>query len=200
MADEKTKKATKTAKATTKAPKGGKGKPDKKDVKKTVKKKEDGVVEVKHSKAYSTVEGDKNFRPIDPRTGTRCKPNTSQQTAFEIVLGGAQAGRTFKEIKAECAAYRKENGKPRNLDAGYAPWIVASHPENFRVVRKDGVEMVEVLVVPKPDPVAIKALEEKEAKKKAAKEQRKSGGKAKPDKPAKGEKPAKKAKPTKPTK
>jgi len=70
-------------------------------------------------------------KPINPKTGTRYRPNTSQQIAFDIVYVAAALGKRRSEIRRRLAAYRKENGKPRNLNSTYFNMVVASHPEFF---------------------------------------------------------------------
>lgn len=157
-----------------------KDKPTKKDVAKAVKTIPDGVVVVKHGKAFTA------DRPINPYTGTRFRPNSSQQTAFDIIYKGAKAGKNVEAIREDLAKYRKENGNDHNLDSGYFPFVVASHLEFFQVVSKAGVQSIKVIKEPKIDKEAIAA---KEAKIKEAREKRSSdkGGK-KSKKSAKGEK------------
>jgi len=162
----------------------GKQKPTKEGAASKVRKLPDGVVNVKHGKAIPE-------RPRLPYTGTRFKPNTSQQTAYDIIRDIAKGSGLVDDAKKLLTDYRKENGKPRNLDSGYFPFVVASHPEDFEVCRQDGTMKVKLLQDVKPDEKAIAALEEKRKAAKAARESRSGEKKSKPAKPAKGGKPMK---------
>jgi hypothetical protein len=152
--------------------------------KKKSKKKDEAphILDVPHKKKTWCKE-----REIDPRTGTRFKPNTSQQLAFDITLKGAQKGHNVKKIRETLKAERKDNGGQRDLDAGYFNFVAAVHPEFFQVW-SDG--RVEIIAEPQPDPDAIKKMkaDEKARKERASK----ARGTVTRKKPAKG-----KAKPTK---
>jgi len=173
-------------------------KPDKDEAKKKVKKVEDGPVNITHSKA----------KPEADRvayTGTRFRKGTSQQIVYDIVRTGAKNGTSVEAIKAELSDYRKDKGKDRNLDSGYFPFVVATHPEDFAVVRKDGKLIVKLLQDVQPNKEAIVEAEAKKAKSKAAKAALVAKGKDKPKsgKSSKSEgkgKPKKKSKPAKPAK
>lgn len=163
----------------------------KKPVKGKVKKEKqpDGLIEIKHSKAK---QGERN-----PATGTRFKVATSQQIAYDIVRDCIKAGKdTFKDIRAELNSYRKENGKDKDLEAGYLNYVLASHPEDFEARRDEGVEKIKLLNDVQPDPEAVKKELEKEEKKKKARQERKAGKKKteKPEKPEKPKKPVAKKK------
>ena len=147
------------------------GKTTKPAPKKEKKEKKVEVVVIKHSKAKPDAD-------INPVTGSRFKPNTSAQIALDIVCAGATAGKNSKEIREELGAYRKENGKARNLDKGYFPFVVATHPDHFQL-KSDGA--IKQLKKFKPDPAAVKKLEEAKAKRQAKKDKRKNSpnGKAK---------------------
>ena len=132
----------------------------------------DGVVEMKHSKAKPFIGRDRN-----PYTGTRFRANTSQQTAYDIIRKGAKEGKTVDEMKTELTAYRTEHGKDRDLDAGYLPFVIATHSEDFEVVKKGDKMTIKLLKDVKPDEKAIVELKAREAKKKAAMEKRKTGKK-----------------------
>jgi ferredoxin len=106
-------------------------------------------------------------KAINPATGTRHAPNSSQQLALSIIIENADEGKTVKEIKATLSKTRKENGAERDLDSGYFNFCVASHPEFFDV-KTDG--SVKVKKKPKVDAKAVKAMEEKEAKRKTLSE------------------------------
>lgn len=153
--------------------KGGKAKSKDKTTKAKAKK-DDGpprVVTLKHSKAKPEYD-------LNVLTGTRYAPNTSKQMAFDIILKNANNGKKVKEIRAELARCRKENGFARNLDAGYFNFAVAMHPEFFEVY-SDGT--VRVKKEPKPDKEALKKAEKKEDERKkraaSARKSLKKGGK-----------------------
>jgi hypothetical protein len=143
--------------------------------------KEVTVVEIKHSKSQ-------HERDINPATGSRFSPNTSAQTALDIVVAGAAKGLKAKEIRKQLAEYREENGKDRNLDAGYFPFVVASHPDYFTVKSDGTVEQIKEF---EPDPEAAKKMAAKASKRQEKKEARdpKAKLKAKAGKVAKGGKP-----------
>ena len=101
-----------------------------------------------------------NFNPV---TGTRFRPNTSQQLSFDITMEMAKNGSTVKEIRERLAATRRENGAARDLDAGYFNLATASHPEFFEVW-SDGT--IKVLKEPAPDKEAIKAEQQKQKERK----------------------------------
>lgn len=113
-------------------------------------------------------------RPKDsivPHTGTRFKPDTARQLAFDIVYKGAKAGKKVKEIRKELADTRKDNGNSWNLDAAYINFVAAYHPDFFELF-SDGT--VKILKEPKPDKEAAAKLDaEREVKKKKAAEARK---------------------------
>lgn len=71
-------------------------------------------------------------RKIRADTGTRFKPNTSQQIAFYIVYCSAKRGLPIKTIKKRISQYRKEYNRPRNLNSQYFNWVVAAHPDYFQ--------------------------------------------------------------------
>jgi len=153
--------------------------------KKEKKEKEVTVKVFKHSKA----------RPddsVNPVTGTRFKPGTSAQVALEIVVAGANNGNSADVIRKELSSYRKENGKDKNLDAGYLPFVIATHPEYFECKTDGTITMVKEF---EPDPEAAAKLEAAKKERLAKKSERK--GKTKPKKSGKEktEKATKKRKP-----
>jgi hypothetical protein len=156
--------------------KKGSSKAKAKGDKKAKKTEERHIIEVPHKKKSWMVE-----RELNPVTGTRFKPNTSQQLAFDIVVKGINKGHNVEKIRKTLAKTRKDNGCERNLDAGYYNLAVGCHPEFFEVW-SDGV--ISLVKEPQPDPEAIKKEKEKqEARKKRA---AKARGTTKPKKPAKG--------------
>ncbi len=155
-------------KSTDTSAKKSKGKKSKKDDK-------PHVIDVPHKKKSWVTE-----RDIRPETGTRFRAGTSQQLAYDITLRGAKKGHNVKKIRAKLAAERKETGGKRNLDAGYFNFVVACHPEHFKVW-SDG--RVEVIAEPTPDPEAVeKAKASEKARKKRASESRNTSGRKKPKK------------------
>lgn len=141
---------------------------------KKAKKKDDSVVVVKHSKAQAVLTKD-----LHPITGSRFAPNTSGQIALEIVVTGAKAGKDINAIREELGAYRKENNKPRNLDPGYFPFVVASHPEFFEVRADKSIKLLKEF---EPDPDAVEKLKNKEEERKQKSKDRMGGKKEKKDK------------------
>lgn len=131
-------------------------------IKKAKKAKEVTVVAVKHNKAVPEKE-------INPATGSRFAPGTSSQIALELIVAGVEKGQSAKDIRKALAEYRKENGKDRNLDAGYFPFAVATHPEFFEV-KSDGTVTLKKEF--EPDPEALAKLKNKTEKRKAKKEER----------------------------
>jgi len=145
---------------------------------------------------------------IHPATGTRFEPGSARQLAFDIVATSIKEGKNAKDIRAILAGTKKDKGAKFSLDAGYLNYVVATHPEMFKVYNTGKIEMV---AQPKPDPEAAKKLEEeKAAKKKKAEEARekrrkeaaekkekkddKGGKNEKKEKKEKGESPSKKEK------
>jgi len=163
------------------APKVKKGSKEKKE-KKEKKSEEPAIVDVPHKKKSWMIE-----REVNSVTGTRFKPRTSQQLAFDIVVKGINKGHDVDKIRKALADTRKENGAERNLDAGYFNLAVGCHPEYFEVWNTGEIKLIKE---PTPDPEAVK----KEAEKQEARKNRasKARGTTKAKKPAKGKvKPAK---------
>jgi hypothetical protein len=164
-------------------------KSEKKEKKKKKKEKEVKQVHVTSSKANPQAK-------IVPTTGTRFDPGTARQLAFDIVLKMAKDGKNAKQIREVLAVTRKDNKeKPAkfSLDVGYLNFVVASHPEFFKVWT-DG--RVEILKEPKVDPEAAKKYEEEKAnrKKKAekAREKRRKQAEDKKEEKKEGKKEEKK--------
>jgi len=159
-----------------------------KKAKKEKKVKEITVKVVKHSKA-------KPDKEIHPVTGSRFKPATSTQIALELIIAGVEAGKKESDIRKELSDYRRTNGKDRDLDAGYLPFVIASHPEYFECKTDGTITLVKKFT---PDPEAAAKLEAARKERLAKKAERK--GKTKPKKPGKdkAEKPPKGEKKRKP--
>lgn len=149
------KKAAPKGKSKEKAAKGAKKGKSKSE------KKTDKVVQisVKHKKKEWMSE-----RPIDACTGTRFKPGTSQQLAFDITYKMAKAGSQIKEIREALKNTRKDNGDERNLDAGYFNLVAACH-EDFFTCYSDGT--IKVKKAPKPDKNAQAEAKKKKEERKA---------------------------------
>jgi len=138
-------------------------------VEKTKKAKKDTtpvVVEVKHAKAK--LDG----AEICPATGSRFNPGTSKQTALDIVISKAKEGANAADIRKTLAAYRRENGKDRDLDAGYFPFVVAMHPENFKVWSDGRVEIIKDFEVDEKAAADWAAKKEKKPKVKKEKKEK----------------------------
>lgn len=135
--------------------------------KKEKKVKEPAVIEVKCKKNESAKE-------IDPRTGSRFRPGTSKQIALELIVDHIKEGKSQKDIRASLKGFRKENGKDRDLDPGYFPFVVASHPEYFEVWNTGEVKLLKEFT---PDPEAAKKMEEAAKSRSERKEKRKSSKK-----------------------
>jgi hypothetical protein len=166
-----------------------KGKVSKKDDVKTAKVAKDGAVKVKKEKKPVEVTPitfkhpkAETAKEIHPATGSRFAPGTSKQIALDLIVSLVKAGKGAKEVRAALAEYRKENGKDRNLDAGYLAFCVASHPEYFECKSNGEIKLVKEFT---PDPEAAKKLEEERAKRLAKKAERaaKGGKKVKGGKP-----------------
>jgi len=123
------------------------------------------VIQVKHSKV-------KELADYCPATGSRFTPGTSKQVALDIVVNAIKAGKNCTEIRKELAEYRKENGKDRDLDAGYFPYVVAMHPEHFEIWTTGEAKLIKEF---KADPSAMADWEKKrEEKSKIEKKETKS--------------------------
>lgn len=154
------------------------------------------VVEVKHAKAK--LDGTE----ICPATGSRFNPGTSKQTALDIVISKAKEGANAADIRKTLAAYRRENGKDRDLDAGYFPFVVAMHPENFKVWSDGRVEIIKDFVIDekaaadwatkKEKKPKVKKEKKEKTDKKGDKQFRKEGKEEKEEKEEKKEKGGKK--------
>jgi len=127
-------------------------------------------------------------KDINPATGSRFSANTSKQTALDVIVASIEDGKDIREIRKVLADHRKENGKEKNLDAGYLAFCVASHPEYFEVKTDNSIQQVKKF---KPDPEAAKKQAKLEEERKAKKSSRKGKdkGKKKGGKKNKGGKP-----------
>lgn len=164
MAKKSTKGGKKETQKTEKAEKKAKPKAEKKSA-------EVVVTQVKHNAA-------KPEKEIEPATGSRFKPNTSAQIALDIVVKGIAEGKDQNTIRDELGNYRKKNGCSRDLDRGYFPYVVATHPEFFETKSDGSIKQLKEFT---PDPEALKKIEE--AKK--VREQKKTERKGKSKKSSK---------------
>lgn len=103
----------------------------KEEVKKEAEPKKEKVKEVVEVIVKSTKA--KPNAPIDPRTGTRFEPNSARQLAFNVITKTVKENKKVKEIREILAATRKDKGATYNLDAAYLNFVIASHPEMFKV-------------------------------------------------------------------
>lgn len=140
--------------------------------KKTKKNKNPEKVQLSHKKAVP--END-----INPVTGSRFAPGTSKQIALDFVCKQVADGKSVKEIRKGLAEFRKDNGKPRNLDAGYFTFVVATHPEFFEVWSDGRIKQVKKFKV---DEKALAEFEKVKAERLSKKKERKSKSKSKTNK------------------
>jgi hypothetical protein len=140
-------------------------KKEKKEKKEMKEKKEKKEVEVKEIIVKSS-KADSNAK-IDPRTGTRFKPGSARQLAFEVILKAVKENKNAKEIRETLKNTRKQNGSKFDLDPGYLNYTLVSHREMFKIYSDGRIAMVSE---PKPDPEAAKKMEQEiaEKRKKAA--------------------------------
>lgn len=183
----------KAKKPSTKAPKASKKdsskKVDKTKVKKesTKKVKEVTIKKIRFSKATPSA-------PYQPSTGSRFKFGTAGQAALEVVVENA-GKMNEKEIKKLLDDSKPENGTQykHKLNAGYFPYVIASHPEHFNVYTDGKVEVTKKFAPDKKAVAEQERLEQERVERKNSKKPKAKKEKAKKeDKSEKAKKSSKK--------
>lgn len=97
----------------------------------------------------------KNFKMPDrlknvdfnSETNTRFPKGSARQFAFEVVMQCVKNGMKLADIRKKMTEVRKENGYGFNLDMNYANFVVASHPEYFKVYTDGSIDLVDEPVI-----------------------------------------------------
>lgn len=94
-----------------------------------------------------------------PDTGTKFEKGSARQLAFSVVYNCVKKGQPVKEIRKEMVMVRKENGYKYNLDASYVNYVLATHPEYFKVYADGSVELLKEMKI---SPKSMKELRKKD--------------------------------------